>query len=126
MRLKQIEKIIKEPETIAFFDLPKISLNEWYEGTHWTKRKKIKDVYAMLVYKQAKYKFKGVFRVNYVFDFKNNPLDASNCVAMLKMIEDSLFVKDGYKNIKSIHVTSRKAKSDCVWVTIFPWKFEEV
>ena len=35
-------------------DLPKISLNAWYSGNHWTKRKKMKDSYKTIVKSQFK------------------------------------------------------------------------
>jgi hypothetical protein len=40
--------------TIILKDLPKISLNKWYAGMHWTKRKKIKDNYTLIVKSQFK------------------------------------------------------------------------
>jgi hypothetical protein len=39
---------------IILKDLPKISLNKWYAGMHWTKRKKIKDNYTLIVKSQFK------------------------------------------------------------------------
>lgn len=37
---------------ITLYNLPKISLNKWYAGMHWTKRKKIKDNYTQIVRSQ--------------------------------------------------------------------------
>ena len=39
---------------ITLKGLPKISLNKWYAGTHWTKRKKIKDEYKKIIKNQFK------------------------------------------------------------------------
>ncbi len=107
-------------ELIILKDMPKVSLNQWYSGTHWTKRKKLKDKYKILIKSQ----FKGVFSkekkyiVSYDFNFKKRPLDASNCVAMVKMIEDIIFEDDSYKIVKGIEITSNKYDKDCVLVKI--------
>jgi hypothetical protein len=106
--------------TIILKDLPKISLNKWYSGMHWTKRKKIKDNYTLIVKSQFKNilpKTK-IYNTEYHFTFKSRPLDASNCVAMVKMIEDIIFETDGYKIIKSILITSGKGVNDQVIITI--------
>jgi hypothetical protein len=106
--------------TIILKGLPKISLNKWYAGMHWTKRKKIKDNYTLIVKSQ----FKDVlpasesYDTEYNFTFKLRPLDASNCVAMVKMIEDIIFESDGYKVIKSILITSGKGAEDMVEIKI--------
>jgi len=107
---------------IILYDLPKISLNEWYAGRHWSKRNKIKDAYKFIVKNQFKDVFKSSanYIVSYVFFFKNNPLDASNCSAMLKLIEDIIFEKDNYNIIDNINISSRKAtdKKDSVYIEI--------
>lgn len=107
--------------TIVLKDLPKISLNKWYAGMHWTKRKKIKDNYTMLVKSQHKQVFSRTktYRVEYHFTFKSRPLDASNCVAMVKMIEDILFETDSYKVVTGLAITSRKGDHDQVEIKIF-------
>jgi hypothetical protein len=100
--------------------LPKISLNEWYAGNHWTKRKAIKDQYHWIIKSQ----FKGVlsrdnvYEVDYAFYFKNNALDASNTIAMVKMIEDIIFEYDGWKVITKITISSRKGTEDLVNIEI--------
>ena len=106
--------------TIILTDLPKVSLNAWYSSTHWTKRKKMKDTYTMIVKSQ----FKDVlpkdceYNTEYHFTFKSRALDASNCVAMVKMIEDIVFEDDSYKIIKSILITSSKGLEDKVEIKI--------
>jgi len=105
---------------ITLHDLPKISLNEWYSGVHWTKRKAIKDKYYWLIKKQ----FKDVlskdktYKVSYSFYFRLKPLDASNCIAMVKMIEDIIFEDDTYKIIEQITISSQKGSSDVVYIEI--------
>lgn len=100
--------------------LPKVSLNKWYAGTHWTSRKKLKDTYTLIIKSQ----FKDVlskekqYEVKYDFNFSKRPLDASNCVAMVKMIEDVIFEDDSYKIVKKIIITSNKSKEDNVIIKI--------
>jgi len=107
-------------KTIILKGLTKISLNKWYSGEHWSKRKRLKDEYKLLVRSQ----FKGVFiksnsyEVDYTFKFKTRPLDASNCVAMLKLIEDIIFEDDNYNIIKKISLQSSKGIEDSVEINI--------
>jgi uncharacterized Fe-S center protein len=107
---------------ITIYDLPKISLNKWYAGVHWTQRKKIKDAYKLLIkseFKQVLTKDK-CYAVTYHFGFKSRPLDASNTVAMIKMIEDVLFEDDTYKIVTELKITSRKADRDFVQIIVYP------
>jgi hypothetical protein len=99
---------------IILKDLPKISLNKWYAGMHWTKRKKIKDNYTLIVKSQFNKALPktNTYNTEYHFTFKSRALDASNCVAMVKMIEDIIFENDSYKVIKSILITSNKGLED--------------
>lgn len=101
-------------------NLPKISLNEWYSSSHWNKRKKIKDAYKFIIRSQTKLLFEKnkKYNVSYSFFFKTKPLDNSNCVAMLKMIEDVLFEDDNYNIVKSIKITSNKSTRDFVKIEI--------
>jgi len=99
---------------IILKDLPKISLNQWYAGKHWTTRKKQKDNYVKIVKSQFKHIFSknDTYVVDYEFNFKNRPLDSSNCVSMVKLIEDIIFENDSYKIVKKISISSIKNKSD--------------
>jgi len=101
---------------IRIENLPKISLNKWYAGTHWTARKKIKDAYKKLIKDKVE---DGEYDVEYTFYFKSRPLDATNTIAMAKMIEDIIFENDSYKKIKSVTLKSRKSKNDYVEIV---WK----
>jgi len=105
---------------IILKNLPKISLNEWYAGNHWTKRKAIKDKYYWLIKQQFKevLSAKQKYKVSYSFNFKTKPLDASNCIAMVKMIEDIIFEDDNYKIIESITIESKKSTVDFVSIEI--------
>lgn len=106
---------------IILKDLPKISLNKWYAGMHWTKRKKIKDNYTLIVKSQFNKKLPktNTYNTEYHFTFKSRALDASNCVAMVKMIEDIIFENDSYKIVKSILITSNKGLEDSVKIKVF-------
>ena len=105
---------------IILKDLPKISLNKWYAGMHWTKRKKIKDEYTLLVKSQFNKILSktNTYNTEYHFTFKSRALDASNCVAMVKMIEDIIFENDSYKVVKSILITSQKGTEDSVKIKV--------
>ena len=105
---------------IILKDLPKISLNKWYAGMHWTKRKKIKDNYTKIVSSQfsAVLSRDHTYKVEYNLTFKSRPLDASNCIAMVKMIEDIIFETDSYKVVTSLVITSRKGSMDQVEIKI--------
>ena len=105
---------------IILKDLPKVSLNVWYSSKHWSFRKKLKDNYTLIVKSQFKQVLPASesYNTEYHFTFKSRPLDASNCVAMVKMIEDIIFESDGYKVIKSILITSSKGAEDKVEILI--------
>jgi hypothetical protein len=105
---------------IELIDLPKVSLNDWYSGGFWGSRKKMKDNYYWLVKSQYKRVFSKTqkYFVKYHVEFKKNPLDASNTIAMVKLIEDILFESDGYKIVRGIEITSDKGKNDKVTITV--------
>ena len=115
-----ISNTLGQSISITLKGLPKISLNDWYSGGHWSKRKAIKDKYYWIIKSQ----FKDVlsksnqYHVSYSFYFKLKPLDASNCCAMIKLIEDILFEDDNYKIVKSIKIESNKSNEDVVLIEI--------
>ena len=105
---------------INLYDLPKISLNKWYAGVHWTKRKEIKDTYKLLIKSQFKQVLSkdNQYEVEYIFFFRIKPLDASNCVAMVKLIEDVIFEDDKWNIVLSIKIKSIKSKEDRVLIKL--------
>ena len=103
---------------IILKNLPKISLNAWYSGKHWSERDKIKNVYKMLLCKEKRFYKDKAYKVDAVFEFEKSPLDASNCAAMYKLIEDQLFENDDYLRVLSVTLASRKAKFNKVILTI--------
>lgn len=105
---------------IILKDLPKISLNKWYSSSHWSDRKKIKDQYKIIVKNQFKEVFSKdkSYQVDYSFAFKTKPLDASNCVAMVKLIEDIIFEDDKWNVIEEISISSFKGIKDILVITV--------
>jgi len=108
---------------LIFENLPKVSNNKFYTGMHWNERKKIKDnfakmVYALLCVQTTRRAFTKPCEVEYIFEFKKQPLDCSNTVGMLKMIEDVLFPDDSTKVVKKLKITSLKSVEDKVTVII--------
>jgi len=101
-------------------DLPKYSLNDIYAGKHWTKRKRIKDSYKLIIKSQFKHLFSKLdkYTVSYDFRFKSRPLDVSNTVYMLKLIEDIIFEDDTYKIITELNIKSSKHTEDCVIIIV--------
>jgi len=71
--------------TIELLNLPKVSLNKWYAGSHWADRKRIKDTYAWLIRSQTTHRQVEPCVVYYHFEFRIRPLDPSNTSAMLKL-----------------------------------------
>ena len=109
----------QEIEHFQFHDLPKISLNQFYSGRHWSKRKKIKDNYKWLISSLTDRVIDYPCDVEYEFWFKQKPLDCSNaCGGMVKLIEDCLFANDSYKMVRSIKVTVQKRKDDIVFIKV--------
>lgn len=101
------------------FTIPRMSLNDWYAGEHWSKRQAYKDQVQALLIAQKAPKLSGVFRqIEYEFAFKNRPLDVDNCVAMEKVITDCIFEKDDWKHIKAKNTIVRKSDSSNETVTL--------
>lgn len=117
---KHTKNTLKKSTIIILKGISKISLNKWYAGSFWAERKKIKDDYYWLIKSQYKHVFPKTkqYEVEYIFGFKNRPLDASNSIAMAKMIEDVLFESDSYKIIKKLTLSSNKSKEDIVTIIV--------
>jgi len=105
---------------ITLNDLPKASLNEIYAGSHWRKRKALKDNYIAIIKGQFKHVFpkNKTYLVYYTFYFKSRALDVSNTVYMLKMIEDVIFEDDSYKIVQELNIKSLKSTSGEDYVEI--------
>ena len=106
-------------KTFEFKGLPKMSLNKLYESRHWRHRKKMKDLYSLILMKHYHcIDCTKQYDVDYEFFFESQPLDSSNTAAMIKMIEDVLFEKDGYKVVRRISTISNRGTKDLVRVTV--------
>lgn len=53
-----------------------------------------------------------------MFQFKKQPLDASNAVGMVKLIEDIIFVDDKWDIVTEITISSVKSKEDKVIIKV--------
>jgi hypothetical protein len=95
-------------------DLPKASLNKIYAGENWKVRARLKDNYIAIIKSQFKHVFPKdkQYKAKYTFYFKSRALDVSNCVYMLKMVEDIIFEDDSYKIVKELHIKSLKGDYD--------------
>lgn len=71
----------------------KFSTNKIYAGTHWGKRKSIKDViarHAEIFCRPAARIVSYPVEIRYRFCFVTRPLDTTNTTALVKMFEDAL------------------------------------
>lgn len=105
-------------DTLFFYDLPKLSLNEWYAGKHWTERSRMKNAYKLLIRSKYKGTITSPADVEYIFEFKGRLLDCSNCIAMVKLIEDIVFEKDTPEFVRSLRIVSKKGKANKVQINI--------
>lgn len=96
------------------------SLNVWYAGCHWTKRKKIADLWhtkiALLSSQLTPVKFPVELLMHFQFGKSRLIYDASNCAAAFKLIEDGLvkagiLLSDDYKTIQKINISVEKTKN---------------
>lgn len=93
-----------------------VSLNQWYSGQHWTKRKREATRVHSLVRAQLDgYRtFTRPVCITVTAYFKSRPQDASNIVA--KIYEDALIgyvlIDDGPKHVRSMTTESRIDKSN--------------
>ena len=109
---------MKELKRLMINDLPKVSLNSWYAGQHWSKRVKIKNAFKLILRRYKQFPKDHKYKCDYRFTFKRNALDASNCVAMVKIIEDILFEDDKWDIVTSISISSKKGKTDSMELII--------
>lgn len=102
----------------------KISTNRIYAGSHWSERKRLKDLmrWALVpVITSIKPIPKGI--LTFDFQFKLRPLDCSNCSFMAKMIEDVLvehhkIIDDTPKCVEKIIISSTKGAKDLCILTL--------
>jgi Holliday junction resolvase RusA-like endonuclease len=96
-----------------------VSANAFYAGMHWSKRKKLADLYhAALIEHRAK-RFKTPAHLTFTFSFKGRLTDVDNCFAMIKLLIDSLrhwriIPDDTPADVASISVRVEKGIKDTV------------
>lgn len=110
-----------EPKYKFVFDnLPKVSFNKFYESKHWGFRTGMKKKYSRILGMHYNcIDCSKQYDVEYTFQFKIKPLDATNTMGMVKMIEDVLFKNDGYKVVLSVRTSSSKGKKDSVEIKVW-------
>ncbi len=105
----------------------KVSTNAIYAGTHWTKRKKYKDMmlWAFIGYSKQ-LKQVDSCKLKFVFKFAKKPLDIDNCGYMIKLIIDALchykIIKDDTPDIVTeitINSTKNNNNSDEVEIIFY-------
>lgn len=133
----QKAKVNKKPQTaidvVGDFDHEKrryvfkwagkdISLNKWYSTPHWTVRQKQKDEWhdffkSMLISREK--------ICNYTISLTyNSRLDPSNCITMIKLVEDTLqeegiLENDNKKFCKELKITPDLAmKNKCYIIVV--------
>ena len=115
---------IKIVHQFEFRKFKKVSFNDFYEGGTWKFRHSVKRKYKRqfsdwdnVVNADKQY------NVDYEFEFKSRPLDGTNTMAIVKMLEDIIFEKDNYKVVRRVSTMSSKGKEDLVKITV--WEVED-
>lgn len=103
----------------------KVTSNKIYDGsTHWTKRKKLADLYHLSTIEYRNNKITEYpIDISFIFSFKGRALDVDNCTFMVKMLIDSLrkwniITDDSPEYIASITIYSQKGTKDEVEIII--------
>ena len=112
-------------QQVIDFILPaKLSTNNIYAGTHWSVRKKHKDLFLWGFIEVAS-KIKPVDKCNleFEFQFRSKPLDCDNCSYMVKLLIDCLrhygkIKDDTLDYVESIKITSKKSNKNNVLIKI--------
>ena len=111
------DTVNEDVRVFTFYDLPKVSLNAWYASTHWKQRDKVKQQYKKLIPTLTNIHFP--IEISFQFYFKSHPLDADNCVAMIKLCVDSLLDGvDGWDKFWIGGIRSYKGTENKVVVSI--------
>lgn len=96
----------------------KVSTNQIYAGSHWTTRTRHKDIYHRALFPFRKKRVKSYpVKITFTFCFKKNPLDATNCSYMAKMLEDGMKMNgilkdDSPKEVKAIEILVKKGNDE--------------
>ena len=60
----------------------------------------------------------GKYIVSYEFFYRVRPLDVSNTIAQVKLVEDIIFEDDRWDIIEKIEISSRKADKDYIRIVV--------
>lgn len=85
------------------------SLNEWYSGTHWSKRKKLKDKWFIQFMALLRKNKKQLFSEYDLTIYYHSNLDPSNTITVIKFLEDTMkkdrwIHDDSPKYCKGLHI----------------------
>lgn len=102
----------------------KVSTNAIYAGLHWSKRRRLADLYhnSLIEFRNKPMEHYPV-DVTYIFRFKGKLLDCSNLSYMAKLLEDGLrhwkILKDDTPEyVQSVTLLSQKGSRDEVEIVI--------
>ena len=120
-RAKQIVEGCGKVSHIFELDISnKVSFNDFYEGGSWKFRHSVKKKYKKAFQEfHHRVSSDSKYNVDYEFSFKSRPLDSTNTMAMVKMIEDIIFEKDNYKIVRRVSTVSNKGEKDFVKITVW-------
>lgn len=111
---------------VVELDIPeKLSTNLIYAGRHWAKRKADADLYHWAVFaavRKQKPFFPQPCKLYFLFEFKNDILDCSNCSYMAKLCEDGLvhagaLTDDSTKYVSRVALDSIKGDRDRIIIS---------
>ena len=105
----------------------KISLNKIYSGVHFRKRSAQKSMFQLAVLAASPDIYTGTFPVHMTYHFRmhGKAIDISNYGYLVKLLEDGLvqadvIPDDSQKYVAGITITSEKAQTSEVDITITP------
>lgn len=73
-------------KTISLSNLPKVSANKFYAGTHWTKRAELKRVYELIIESKIKDKLP-------LFDSDKHDIVIRYSCGSVKGCDDNVFIE---------------------------------
>lgn len=100
---------------IIFKNERPVSLNMWYSGIHWSKRKQEADrIHALCKYTVKKNLFKKPVDIIITGYFKNKPLDPDNITSKLWIdgLKGRVIVDDTMQYVSSVITRSRIDKNE--------------
>lgn len=102
----------------------KVSTNDIYSGMHWSKRKKLADLYHQCLIEHRNKRIADYpIDVTFIFSFKGTALDCTNVSYMAKLLEDGMkaykiITDDSPKFVQSVTLISQKGQRDEVEIIL--------